>query len=231
MGLRRAGRYEGRCAGMNMEEEKGGQKRGKKRAAGEMWRNRQKCGWKILPCSLVGGPCCSNALSEKEQRRQTEMRRKGRGQGSARKGEGIEEKASMIKNNERKRGTGTATGSVPTTQPLRECCNQEATYTHTHTKIHTCMKTNPHSPMLFRNNFHQKRKKKPNFVFVAPLVSLLLSLHPVKNEITGLLPHRQNGTNSVGYCNSVTACRTQNVTKLFPDFRICIFLDLINVQN
>lgn len=40
MGLSKTGRYAGGIWSMNMEEEKGGQKRGKKRAAGEMWRNR-----------------------------------------------------------------------------------------------------------------------------------------------------------------------------------------------
>lgn len=149
--------------GMNMEEEKGGQKRGKKKSwRKDVEKQRQECGWKILPCSSVGGPCRSNALSEEEQRRQTETRRKGRGQGSAGEGEGIEEKASMIKNNERKRGTGTATGSVPTTQPLRECCNQETT--HTHTKVHAHMKTNPRSPLLSRNNFQQKERNPPKQV-------------------------------------------------------------------
>lgn len=44
MGVRRTGRYAGRCAGMNMEEEKGGQKWGKKKSCrrdvekqAEMW--------------------------------------------------------------------------------------------------------------------------------------------------------------------------------------------------
>lgn len=53
--------------GMNMGN-KGGHKE-RKRARGETWGNkreeqRQKCGWKILPCSSVGGLYHSNALSE-----------------------------------------------------------------------------------------------------------------------------------------------------------------------
>lgn len=51
---------------------KGGQK-WRKRAGGETWGNkreeqRQKCGWKILPCSSAGGLHHSNALSEESSR-------------------------------------------------------------------------------------------------------------------------------------------------------------------
>lgn len=117
-----------------------------------MWRNereeqRQKCGWKIQPCSSVGGLYRSDALSEESSGDKQRWGGKGGDEGT-RDTRGNIRESEHDKNNERKReGQGQPEAVFPPRSLSGSGVTRKLARLHTlHAAKHTRIKTPPTPP-------------------------------------------------------------------------------------